>query len=342
MSTSFLRPNTDGSVFGAVHLGYVVVESQRLADWRRFGADAIGLHVDELTRDVMRFRLDDRECRFLIQRGPAEDLMAMGWHVDDHETFDRIISRVSERGVLIAEGTPEEACLRGVERLWRFAGPKGIVQEIFTTPLTTPKPLHMVGSGWVTGEKGMGHVAITTRDPLGLHAYFHTVFDSRVSDFIDEKIGPLTLKIRFLRVNERHHSVAIANVQGLKVDPFRTKAQHINIQAASLEDMVAAYQRVQDLGFRMAWDVGQHTNDKALSFYCVTPSDFQLEVGWDPVIVAPEQEATWEPTTYEGISIWGHTPVGETVVTKLHQFKTALRSTRHEEATVPELSGAVR
>ena len=342
MSASLLRPNTDGSVFGAVHLGYIVVESQRLADWRRLGSDAIGLHVDELANDVMRFRLDDRECRFLIQRGPAEDLMAVGWHVDDHETFDRIISRVVERGVPISEGTPEEASLRGVERLWRFAGPKGIVQELFTTPRTTPKPLHMLSSGWVTGEKGMGHVAITTRDPLGMHAYFRTVFDSRVSDFIDEKIGPLTLKIRFLRVNERHHSIAIANLQSLRVDPFRTRAQHVNIQAATLEDMVGAYQRVQDLGFRMAWEVGQHTNDRSLSFYCVTPSEFQLEVGWDPIIVAPEQEATWEPTTYQGISIWGHTPVGETVVAKLHQFKNAMRSTRQQEVTVPQLSGVVQ
>jgi len=342
MNTSFLRPNTDGSVFGAVHLGYVVVESQRFADWRRYGADAIGLHVDELTPDVMRFRLDDRECRFLIQRGPAEDLTAIGWHVDDDETFDRIVKRVTDRGVPIAEGTPEEASLRGVERLWRFAGPKGIVQEVFTTPLATAAPLRMVSSGWVTEELGMGHVAITTRDPLGMHAYFHTVLDSRVSDFIDEKIGPLTLKIRFLRVNERHHSVAIANVQGLKVDPFRTRAQHVNIQAATLEDMVAAHQRVQELGFRMAWDVGQHTNDRALSFYSVTPSDFQLEVGWDPVTIAPEQEATWEPTTYAGISIWGHTPVGETVLAKLQQFKTVLHNTRHQEATVPELGGAVQ
>jgi hypothetical protein len=73
-------------VFGAVHLGYVVVQTQHLTDWRRFGADAIGLHVDEVTADVLRFRLDDRECRFLIQRGPREDLTAMGWHVDDHET----------------------------------------------------------------------------------------------------------------------------------------------------------------------------------------------------------------------------------------------------------------
>lgn len=342
MSTPFLAPNTDSSVFGSVHMGYVVVESQRFADWRRFGTDAVGLHVDELTDQVMRFRLDDRECRFLIQRGPAEDVMAIGWHIDDHGTFDRILSRVAERGVPVSEGTPEEAALRGVERLWRFAGPKGIVQEVFTAPLSTAKPLRMVNSGWVTGESGMGHVAITTRDPFGLHGYFSTVFDSRLSDYIDENISGLKLKIRFLRVNERHHSIAIANLQGLKVDPIRTKVQHVNIQAASLDDMVSSYQRVGELGFRMAWSVGQHTNDKELSFYCVTPSGFELEVGWNPILIAPEQESTWEPTTYQGISIWGHTPVGETVATKLAQFKNAMRNSRRAEATVPELSGAVR
>lgn len=342
MSTTFLRPHSDGSVFGSVHLGYVVVQSQHLTDWRRFGGDAIGLHVDELTHDVLRFRLDDRECRFLIQRGPTEDLMAMGWQVDDHETFDRIVKRVTERRVPIAEGTPQEAAVRGVERLWRFAGPKGITQEIFTAPVRTAGPLHMITSGFVTGDAGMGHVAITTRDPRGLHAYFNTIFDSRLSDYIDENIGGMNLKIRFLRVNERHHSVAIANVQRLRVDPIRTKAQHVNIQAATLDDMLSAHQRVRELGFTMAWSVGQHTNDRSLSFYCVTPSGFELEMGWNPVTVGPEREATWEPTTYQGISIWGHTPVGETVVSKLHQFVAIMRNARHAEVSVPELTGALR
>jgi 2,3-dihydroxybiphenyl 1,2-dioxygenase len=342
MSTTFLRPNTDATVFGSVHLGYVVAESEHLTDWRRFGADAIGLHVDQLTPDVLRFRIDDRECRFLIQRGPQEDLMALGWQVDDHETFDRIVKRVTERGVPIAEGTPDEAALRGVERLWRFAGPKRITQEIFTMPVTTPKPLAMLTSGFVTGDAGMGHVAITTRDPLGLHSYFNTVFDSRLSDHIHENVGGLNLKIRFLRVNQRHHSVAIANVAPFRVDPIRTRAQHVNIQAATLDDMLAAHQRVSDLGFKMAWSVGQHTNDRSLSFYCVTPAGFELEVGWNPVTVGPEEEATWGPTTYQGISIWGHTPVGESVVTKLQQFANVMRNARHAEASVPELTGAAR
>ncbi|MGK8508181.1 VOC family protein [Nocardia asiatica] len=332
-------PDADGSVFGAVHLGYVVVRSQRLTDWRRFGALAIGLHVDELGADAMRFRLDDRACRFLIQRGAAEDVTALGWQVDDHETFDRILTRVSGRGVPIEEGTAEQAAARGVERLWRFPGPKGIATEIFTTPVITPEPLRMVSSGWVTGEAGMGHVAVLSREPEAMRGYYNTVFDARLTDYIDENISGLAMKIRFLRVNERHHSIAIANLRGVKIDPIATRVQHINIQSASLDDMLAAFGRVTDLGFRMAWSVGQHTNDRELSFYCVTPSGFELEVGWNPVVIGPELESTWEPSTYRGISVWGHTTVGETVLDKFAQFRRALWSLRTSEPTVAELTG---
>ncbi len=336
----FLRPTTDGSVFGAVHLSYVVVQSNRLHDWRRFGSDAIGMHVDETGADVLRFRLDEYACRFLVQRGPAEDVMALGWQVDDHETFDRIVGRVADRGVPIMEGTREETALRGVERLWRFAGPKGLAQEIFTVPVTTPEPLRMLSSGWVTGEAGMGHVAIVSREPEAMRGYYHTVFDSRLSDYIDENVSGLKMKIRFLRVNERHHSIAIANLRGVKIDPIRTRVQHINIQSAGLDDMLASFQRVKDLGFRMAWSVGQHTNDRELSYYCVTPSGFELEVGWNPIVIGPELESTWEPTAYQGISLWGHTPVGETVLGKFAQFGQALRTVTTPEITVPELTGA--
>lgn len=329
-----------GSVFGSVHLGYVVVESRRMSAWHRFGADAIGLHVDELSSDVLRFRLDDHACRFLIQRGPAEDVTALGWQIDDHETFERIVARVADRGVPLAEGTAEEAALRGVERLWRFAGPKGIAQEIFTTPVTTARPLRMIGSGFVTGDGGLGHVALTSRDPAGIHRYFTTVFDSRLSDFIDENIAGLKLKIRFLRVNERHHSIAVANVQGLRIDPVRTRAQHVNIQAATLEDMVGAFERVRRLGFRMAWSIGQHTNDRELSFYCVTPSGFELEVGWNPIVITSELEAAWTVATHQGISIWGHQTVDASVADKLGQLRAAALNARRPEITVREVSHA--
>ncbi|MEE6165930.1 MULTISPECIES: VOC family protein [unclassified Mycolicibacterium] len=326
------------SVFGNVQLGYIVIETDKFADWRRFGREAIGLHLDDALPDVVRFRLDDNECRFLLQRGPAEDVTTLGWHVDDHGTFDEILRRVTGHGVPVADGTEEESALRGVERLVRFPGPNGLIQEVFTRARTGSAPLQMVvRGGFVTGESGLGHVAITTRKPHQMRGYYHTVFDARLSDYIDETISGVKFKIRFLRVNQRHHSVAIAAVNRLPLNPIRTRVQHLNIQVADLDDMTESYQRVKQLGFDMALDVGQHTNDRELSYYAVTPSGFEWEVGWNPVVV---DESTWEPTTYRGISIWGHRSEGRSIIDKLGQFKLGALSLAHREDVVPALAGA--
>ncbi len=42
-----------------------------------------------------------------------------------------------------------------------------------------------------------------------------------------------------------------------------------------------------------------------------------------------QQVKTWEPTTYQGISLWGHTPVGQTVLDKLAQCKQAAKTVRN-------------
>ncbi|MFR9779651.1 VOC family protein [Micromonospora sp. MS34] len=325
------------NVFGKVHLGYLCIETIRFGDWRRFGADGVGLHVDELDRDRMRFRLDDHECRLLLQRGPAEDVTTVGWHVDDHGAFDDIVARITARGVTVEQGHDEDAALRGVERLVRFPGPKGLVQELYTTPVTTTAPLRIQASGFVTGDAGMGHIAITSRRPDAIHRYYDNLLDARLSDFIIETISAVRFRIRFLRVNGRHHSVAVANTEGLRIDPIRTAIQHLNTQVATLDDMTTSYQRLKQLGFTMALGIGQHTNDKELSYYVRTPSGFEWEVGWNPIVV---DEATWEPTTHRGISIWGHTPEGQTVIDKLNQFRHGAASLRRAEITVPALSGA--
>ena len=87
----------------------------------------------------------------------------------------------------------------------------------------------------------------------------------------------------------------------------------------------------------LALGIGQHTNDRELSYYAVTPSGFEWEVGWNPIVV---DETIWEPSTHQGISIWGHTPAGQTVIDKLAQFKVAAASLIRREGAVLELSGA--
>ncbi|BBX06832.1 VOC family protein [Mycolicibacterium aichiense] len=324
-------------VFGRVHLGYLVVESEKFPDWARFGRDAIGMHLDDALPDVLRFRLDGNACRFLVQRGPAEDTTALGWEVDDDHCFETIDARVRGHGVLVTQGSSEECALRGVERFIRFPGPNGLTQEVYVKSRSAQPPLQLRANGFVTGTGGLGHVAIATSKPHQMRGYYSTVFDARLSDYIDETISGLKFKIRFLRVNERHHSVAIASVNRLPVNPIRTRIQHCNVQVAELDDMTLAYQRVKELGFDMALSIGQHTNDKELSFYAVSPSGFEWEVGWNPIVV---DENTWEPSTHTGISIWGHTPEGNTVVQLMERFKSGAHSVLHREATMPALAGA--
>ncbi len=111
------------SVFGWVRLGYLVVETEKFADWRRFGRDAIGMHLDEVSSEAILFRLDEHQCRFLLQRGPAEDVVVLGWELDDHATFDEIRSRVSGHGVPVTDGSADEAAVRGPSGWPGFPGP---------------------------------------------------------------------------------------------------------------------------------------------------------------------------------------------------------------------------
>lgn len=322
------------SVFGHVSLGYLVVETERFADWRRFGRDAIGMHLDDLDTEALRFRLDEQQCRFLLRRGPAEDVTTLGWQVDDHGTFEEILGRVHRCGVPVTVGTDEEAALRGVERLVRIPGPNGLAQELYTRAHVDGH-LSVAGKGFVTGEFGLGHVAVTSTRPHQVRGYYNALLDARLSDFIDETMSGVKVKIRFLRVNRRHHSVAIAAVNRLPINPIRTRVQHLNTQVAELDDLTDSYQRVRALGFDMALGIGQHTNDRELSFYAVTPSGFEWELGWNPLVV---DETTWRPTTHQGISIWGHEM--QTSVDRIEQFTTAARSLLHREDTVPALAGA--
>ena len=91
--------------------------------------------------------------------------MALGWHLDDHATFDEICRRVADHGVPAVEGREEEAKLRGVERFLRFPGRTAWCRRSTPPPAPHPLPLDIPGTGFVTGAGGLGHVALTTKKP---------------------------------------------------------------------------------------------------------------------------------------------------------------------------------
>ena len=315
-------------LFGRTRLGYVLVESLRLDEWQRFAADGLGTHVDRHSPDLLALRIDAHERRAIVQRGPAEDVAALGWQLDDEASLAIALERLRSLRLDVEEVADARAELRGVDRYWRFVGPKGLASEFFVTPRLSAVPLAMRASGFMTGAGGMGHVAISTREPESMLKFWQALLDVRVSDSIEQKLDGVRMDLTFLRMNERHHTIATAATRGPRMNPLRTQIHHLNFEAASLDDVTEAYVRCRKLGHAMANGIGQHPNDRELSFYVVSPSGFEVELGWNPIRV---DESHWQPTVHQGISLWGHRPENLTARARLGRLARSLRSLAHTE-----------
>ena len=320
--------NPQESLFGRVRLGYLLVESQRLDEWQRFAADGIGTHVDRIGPDVLALRTDAHERRVVVYRGAAEDVAALGWQLDDAAMLQVALERLRRLRVTVKEVADERAALRGVQRYWRFRGPKGLASELFVEPRLAPRAPEMLTSGFMTGAGGMGHVAISTREPEAMIEFWKGIFDARISDRIEESLDGVQMDLTFLRMNERHHTLATAATRGRRMNPLRTQIHHLNLEAARLEDVTAGYLRCRRLGYSMANGIGQHPNDLELSFYVVSPSGFEIELGWNPIRV---DERTWQPAVHQGISLWGHYPENLTARARLERLGRALKSLTRPE-----------
>jgi 2,3-dihydroxybiphenyl 1,2-dioxygenase len=114
--------------------------------------------------------------------------------------------------------------------------------------------------------------------------------------------GPV--RIRFLGVNERHHSLAI-------VPSMRGGGPgliHVMVEVDSLDAVGLALDRVNTESFQLSSTLGRHTNDKMVSFYVRAPGGWDIEFGTDGLRV-DERYYTAEEITAD--SYWGHQWTGE-------------------------------
>lgn len=300
-----MSSNGRQDLFDRVRMGYIVVGSRKFEEWKRFATEAIGLHLACDSSDTLAFRMDDHARRLIIEHDPCEDVQAIGWHFDDEHALEIVLGRLANKGVTPDLINGPDARARGVDALYRFKGPKGLLIELFTQPVLDESPLDMYTSGFVVGRAGMGHVSLMSREPARNIAFWQELLDAKVSDRIDlAKSERVVMEVSFLRVNQRHHSIAIAATTTGSIDMFRTRIQHLNLEVTALDDLSGAFNRCRAMGYKLTRNIGQHPNDKELSFYVSTPSGFELEIGWDALEV---NEDTWqEGQTFSEMSTWGH------------------------------------
>jgi len=289
-------------------LGYVKVQATDMPRWRQFAFDVLGFAKGSgPDEDALYLRMDERAARIIVVPGDTDKIVTVGWEVRDHAALERVKAALEAAGVPVKELSQAEADSRRVEEVVAFDDPAGTSTEVFHgavldhSPVVTP-----FGAKFVTGEQGLGHVVLPALDVPGLFQFYTEVlgFVSRGAFRVPTppEFGPL--RVRFLGLNQRHHSLAICPAMTLR-DPG---VIHLMVEVDSLDAVGQALDRVNKDGFQLSSTLGRHTNDKMVSFYVRAPGDWDIEFGTDGMRV-DETYYTAEEITAD--SYWGHQWVGD-------------------------------
>ncbi|MBW0016681.1 MAG: biphenyl-2,3-diol 1,2-dioxygenase [Mycobacterium sp.] len=284
-------------------LGYITVSTSDIERWRHFAFDVLGFAEGKGPDPAALYlRMDERAARIIIVPGEADRVINIGWEVRDRTALQRVKATLDGAGMPFKQLPLEEAEARRVEEAITFEDPAGTTLEVFHgavldhSPVVTP-----FGARFVTGDQGLGHVVMPGTDPNGLFDFYTEIlgFRSRGSFRVPAppEFGPI--RVRFLGINERHHSLAICPAMHQR-DPG---VVHLMVEVDTLDTVGQALDRINAEGIQLSSTLGRHTNDKMVSFYVRTPGDWDIEFGTDGMRV-DETYYTAEEITAD--SYWGH------------------------------------
>ncbi len=290
---------------GVKALGYVVIETAQPEKWDEFLTQVAGvMRADDASDGAAQYRIDQRPFRFRLEPSAREWFAAAGYEVADLATLEALASAIAAAGRPVEQMSTDMAALRGVEHGFRTSDPAGNGLEFYCGDSVTDAPFVSPQgvSHFITGEMGMGHAVFSAPDFDATVAFYCDVIGFRQSDMPRFNLfgpdGP-SMGFAFLHAdNGRHHSIAFGEGP---VPP--SGAVHIMLEYPDLIEVGKAHDRMKQLGYPESATLGRHYNDETTGFYVQTPGGFDMEIGYDSLVIDPD---AWVTTRHEGISIWGH------------------------------------
>jgi len=283
-------------------LGYVGIGAGDVGAWEAFATSFLGLELRE--RDAsgaLHLRMDDQVARVIVEPDGGDDLTFTGWEVAGDAALAELAERLRAAGIPYATATPEECRARHVGGMIRCADPAGLATELYwgglvdlAQPFRSPRAI----SGFETIGKGLGHVVVIVDDFAAAMHFYRDVLGLRVSDFITFDRRGTMVTMAFMHCNGRHHSLAF-----MQLPQSAKRLSHLMFEVRELDDVGRTHSLCDERGIIVTKALGRHTNDRMFSFYCQTPSGFELEYGWGGRIV---DDATWSVETHFTPSMWGH------------------------------------
>ena len=289
-------------------LGHITISTNDIDRWRHFAFGVLGFAEGKgPDSSALYLRMDERPARIIVVPGETDRVVTVGWEVRDHAALQRVKAALDGAGVAFKQLSVDEAETRRAEAVITFEDPAGTTLEVFHGPALDHSPvITPFGAKFVTGDQGLGHVVVPATDPNGLFDFYTDVlgFRSRGAFRVPmpPEFGPV--RVRFLGINERHHSLAIVPAAHQR-DPG---VVHVMVEVDTLDAVGQALDRINAEGIQLSSTLGRHTNDKMVSFYVRAPGDWDIEFGTDGMRV-DETYYTAEEITAD--SYWGHQWVGD-------------------------------
>jgi 3,4-dihydroxy-9,10-secoandrosta-1,3,5(10)-triene-9,17-dione 4,5-dioxygenase len=287
-------------------LGYLRIEATDVEAWRVYGLKVLGMVEGRgSTPGALYLRMDDFPARLVILPGEHDRLAVSGWEAEHAAGVDEVTAALDAAGVPWKEGTKEECAERAVGRFVSFEDPSGNTLEVFHgVALQHRRVVSPYGHRFVTGEQGMGHVVLSTKDDAEALRFYRDVLGFRLRDSMrlpPELVGrpadgePAWL--RFFGCNPRHHSLAFLPM------PTPSGIVHLMIEVESADDVGLCLDRAKRHKVPMSATLGRHVNDLMLSFYMKTPGGFDVEFGTEGRTV---DDGDWIARESTAVSLWGH------------------------------------
>ena len=284
-------------------LAYVVAETTDLNRWKSYAEGVLGMMTAPSPDGGLYIRMDERQFRFAIQAGARDAYVVSGWEVTTQADFQEALAALRQAGVEVALGDAALCRLRCVQQVAGFSDPSGNRHEVvwgfrsdfahFASPVGV--------SRFVTGNIGMGHTVLPAAAFQETVDFFTKVMGFGLSDLFNFQPagadGP-TLPIHFFHCNNgRHHSLALAGF------PVPSGCVHVMVEVEGMPEVGRALDRMHAHKVQQTATLGQHTNDKVISFYMQSPSNFDIEYGYGGAVVDWSEHITHEFTR---VSLWGH------------------------------------
>lgn len=288
-------------------LGYLRIETADLAAWRTYVLDVLGMTEAQGSTDAqLNVRIDDRVHRFQFVAGTKDRLLAAGFEVANARALAEAAAELEAAGFAVKEGDAATLADRRVQGLIHCEDPSGNPLEIHWGHAQDHSPLPApYGNRFVTGDLGLGHVVLPAPDTETSLDFYENLLGFQLRDSM--KLPPVAVPtgapgkdfhwMHFLSPNRRHHSL------GLYPGALPPGIVHFMVEVENLDDVGYCLDRMNQAGIPIASTLGRHSNDHMVSFYAQAPGGFQVEYGWDGLVVDPD---TWTAKEITADSFWGH------------------------------------